>query len=101
MSEQGSEAHFLALHRWVGGGGGTADALQAGGAGGKAPSPTHCHAPPPPGQTCRAAFEGDVDEIGHLLPCLSLRQKIQLDPQGNTVGGWVGGGPSWLANLSP
>ncbi|PSC68048.1 Ankyrin repeat domain-containing 13C [Micractinium conductrix] len=47
MSEQGSEAHFLALHR--------------------------------------AAFEGDVDEIGHLLPCLSLRQKIQLDPQGNTA----------------
>ncbi|KAL4444592.1 hypothetical protein ABPG77_002409 [Micractinium sp. CCAP 211/92] len=46
-SEEGSQSHFLALHR--------------------------------------AAFYGDVDELRRLLPGLSLRQKLQLDPQGNTA----------------
>lgn len=36
--------------------------------------------------TCRAAFHGDVEELRRLLPGLTLRQKLQLDPQGNTVG---------------
>ena len=33
----------------------------------------------------RAAFEGNLEELAHLLPSLSLRQKMQLDSQGNTV----------------
>ncbi|KAL4448118.1 hypothetical protein ABPG75_005337 [Micractinium tetrahymenae] len=46
-SEEGSQGHFLALHR--------------------------------------AAYCGDVGELRRLLPGLSLRQKLQLDPQGNTA----------------
>lgn len=33
----------------------------------------------------RAAFHGDVEELRRLLPGLTLRQKLQLDPQGNTA----------------
>ncbi|PRW33819.1 Ankyrin repeat domain-containing 13C isoform B [Chlorella sorokiniana] len=33
----------------------------------------------------RAAFDGNLEELAHLLPSLSLRQKIQLDSQGNTA----------------
>lgn len=46
-SEEGSQMHFLAVHR--------------------------------------AAFEGDVAELRRLLPTLSPRQRMQLDPQGNTA----------------
>jgi len=45
----------------------------------------------------RAAFEGNLEELAHLLPSLSLRQKLQLDSQGNTVrlpaGGRAAKGP--------
>ena len=40
------------------------------------PLPSLCH---------RAAFQGNLEELAHLLPSLSLRQKMQLDSQGNTV----------------
>lgn len=40
---------------------------------------------PAPTAACRAAFEGDVAELRRLLQGLSLRQKLQLDAQGNTV----------------
>lgn len=34
---------------------------------------------------CRAAYNGDVDELRRLLPNMSLLQKLQFDPQGNTA----------------
>lgn len=36
---------------------------------------------------CRAAFDGDLEELAHLLAGLTLRQKLQLDTQGNTARG--------------
>lgn len=54
-----------------------------------------CRAPP----ACRAAYCGDVEELRRLLPGLSLRQKLQLDPQGNTVRPALPGSAGGRANL--
>ncbi|KAL4853055.1 Ankyrin repeat domain-containing protein 13D [Chlorella vulgaris] len=42
--------------------------------------------PAAPGPSCcRAAYNGDVDALRRLLPSMSLLQKLQFDPQGNTA----------------
>ena len=105
-AEEGSRAHGFALHRRAslgrrngGGGCATCGALLVRTAAAAlllqpvvkphlALKRFKClHACSPPA-ACRAAFEGNLDELRRMLPSLTHRQRLQLDSQGNTVSGW-------------
>lgn len=87
-SEEGSQAHKLALHRQ--GCRSTGPLLLAHGVGdincqARRTAAIPCHAISRINVSRRAAYDGDLEELRRLLPRLSMRQKLQLDAQGNTV----------------